>query len=35
VFWGMAILLIIAATLTAVLIKPWNEARNRMIVTEI
>ena len=35
VFWGMAILLIIAATLTAVLIKPWSEMRKRMIVTEI
>jgi len=31
----MAILLIIAATLTAVLIKPWSEMRKRMMVTEI
>jgi MFS family permease len=35
VFWGMAILLIIAATLTAGLIKPWSEMRKRMIVAEI
>jgi len=34
VFWGMAILLIIAATLTAVLMEPWSERRKRMIVTE-
>jgi len=29
VLWGMAIALIIAAALTAVLIKPWSERRNR------
>ena len=35
VFWGMAILLIIAAALTAGLIKPWSETRKRMIVSNI
>lgn len=34
VFLGMAILLIIAATLTALLIRPWSETRKRRIVTE-
>lgn len=34
VFWGMATLLIIAAMLTAGLIKPWSDARKRMLVTE-
>ena len=35
VFRGMAVLLIIAATLTAVLIKPWSEMRKRSTVTEM
>jgi hypothetical protein len=29
VFWGIAILLIIAATLTALLITPWTKIRAR------
>jgi sugar phosphate permease len=34
VFWGMAILLIIAATLTALLIRPWTTKRERMTASE-
>jgi len=34
VFWGMAILLIIAATLTALLITPWTKIRTRMAASE-
>ena len=34
VFWGMAILLIIAATLTALLITPWTKRRARMAASE-
>jgi len=34
VFWGMAILLIIAATLTALLITPWTKIRARMTASE-
>jgi len=35
VFRGMAVLLIIAATLTALLIRPWSEMSKRMMVTEM
>jgi MFS family permease len=34
VFWGMAILLIIAATVTALLITPWTKIRARMTASE-
>ena len=34
VFWGMAILLITAATLTALLITPWTKIRARITASE-
>lgn len=34
VFWGMAGLLVFAATLTAMLIRPWRERRERTLMAE-